>query len=405
MQAARPAGFFGATAALGIVRVLAMGISLIAVTLSYYVLSAADFGLFNLVAFFLALGTAFASPLNRAFWAADSAENFAPATISSVAIIALILALGLLVTAPAGVAYPAVAAAGVLYSVAKVVERYSYGRLLVTHDTSRALLPTVLFAACDAGVVATMWLVSSQSLVVRLALPAVVFLLLLSLTGLRAQLAEILRSLRNVGKHVAFVRRHLGSPMGLRVLALGGLATVAGMSDRLLVVYLPLPSREIEAAYLLALSYAIAFQTLMSFLFDLSRTRVYRDGKWQPEARHFTAFTAVLLIGLAGAAVVAYPLLTWSHLLPPAIGTLLWAGLLVRSAALMLVYAFNVDHFQNGDVAPLALPNLVILGGGVAALALLHAGYAQETAALILIGTGVFTSAVLALLFFRRVPA
>lgn len=405
MQETKPAGFLGPAAVLGTVRVLAMGASLAAVTLSYYLLSAADFGLFNLVSFFFALGSAIAAPLNRAFWAEDSGENFAPGSISTAVLVTITLAVGLLVTAPPGIAYAAVAGAGILYGVAKVIERYSYGRLLVAHQTNRALLPTLLFAVSDAGVVAAMWLASSHSLVVRLALPAVVFLLLLSLTGLRGMLTEIVRSLGNIGAHVAFVRRHLGSPTGLRVLALGGLATLAGMSDRLLVVYWPLPTRGFEAAYLLALSYAIAFQTLMSFLFDLSRTRVFRDGAWQPEARRFTRHTAALLVGLVVLGTIAYPLLTWSHLLPAMVGLPLWAGLLVRSAALMLVNMFNVDHFQRGDVLPLALPNLAILAGGAAALWLLHAGFGQTSAALLLAGIGIVTTMVLAGLFFRRVPA
>ncbi|WP_310467834.1 hypothetical protein [Sphingomonas sp.] len=398
-------GFLGPAVALGSVRVLAMGIALIAVTLSYYVLSPADFGLFNLVAFFLALGSAIVAPLNRAFWAADSIENYGPAAISSAAVTAIVIALGLLFTGTNGVAYPALAGAGILYGVTKVVERYGYGRLLVAHHTKLAILPALLFAAADAGVVAAMWMASLDSLIVRLALPAVVFLLVLSLSGLRGLLAEMLRSLGKVGTHVSFVRRHLGSRMGLRVLALGGIAIFAGMGDRLLVVYFPLPTREVEAAYLLALSYAIAFQTLMSFLFDLSRTRVFRDGAWQPEARHFTLCTAALLAGLVAAGSAAYPLLTWSHVLPPVIGWPLWAGLLIRSAALMLVYMLNVDHFQRGDVLPLALPNLVVLAGGVASLALLHAGYPQLWPAIILAGTSTLVTIVLSHSFLRRVPA
>ena len=391
------------TATLGTLRALTMAIAFGVVSLSYYVLSATDFALFNLLAFFLALGSSVSGPLNRAFWARDSLQNFGPASVSAAGITGLVVIVGLLLTGGAGPFRVVLAVAGGAYAIAKILERYGYGRLLVAQQSARAILPSIVFAGSEAAVVAGMWVASSRSLLLRVVLPTLLFFVTLALTSLRTILVQFWRAAKAPGASIAFAREHLISRMGARVLALGALATLAGMGERLLIRYMPLGNAKFSAAYLLVLSYSVAFQTLMSFLFDLARTNVFRDRSWQPQARRFTVLSVAVLAGIIGAAILAYPILTRLKLIPTEISQLLWAGLLMRSTALMLVLSFNVDRFQEGDLRHLALPNAIILAAAAASFYLLHHGSPQRASALILIIVCVGTTAFMGLGFFRRV--
>ncbi|MBA3668738.1 MAG: hypothetical protein H0W71_01520 [Sphingomonas sp.] len=380
-----------------------MTVTFAVLTLSYYVLTADDFALFNLLVFFFALGSALAAPLNRAFWAANSPENFGPASGATGAIVCVVVVGGLIFTGPSSSIRLVLAAAGAIYGVAKVLERYAYGRMLVAGESAWAVLPAIIFVSVEAGVVAAMWIFKSKSLLLRIIVPALLFLTVAALTRLKPLLQDFWRALRDPRASLEFARSHLISHLGAQVIAIGGLATIAGMGERLLIKYLPLATPEASAAYLLVLSYAVAFQTLSSFLFDLSRARVFRDGSWQPQARRFSLISAGLLVAVIGAAGFAYPLLRFLHVIPDGITQLLWVALLMRSSCLTLILTLNVDKFQQGTLLSLAVSNVIVLVGAVVSFGLLHEGFSQLFASLTLIGACCITTAVNGVRFFQRI--
>lgn len=393
-------------AAVGFGRGAAMALSLAALLLTFRVLSPADFALFNLVMFLLAVGSAVAAPVNREFWAGDTINRFGAATLATAAVTASILSIGLAASAVAGSVAPTIpliaAAAG--YAIARTIERFGYGRLLADGRSGGAVAPILYFAICDLLVALGMWLATFESLLARIVLPPVLFLLLLTWSGYRFLLSEILPTAERIRRSAAFTRTHLTSPTGVKVIGLGIVATSAAAGDRLLVAYFPLRPEAFGAAYLLAVSYAIALQTLTAFLFDMARVRVFQDGAWKPGARSFISLCVAALVCLNLIAVVAHPLLVRLYLLPPEIGIVLWAGLLARSVAASLSYLLNVDQFQQGRLAPIAAANIAILGGGTTAFLLLQGGASQQIVGSVLIVTCLGTTAVLSWRFSRRIP-
>ncbi len=405
MVLARAARLAAPAAAVGIARAAAMGLSLGAVTLTFYTLGPAAFTLFNLVMFYVALGGAVAAPLNRAFWAGNSAERYGPAWLSSAGVAVVIIGAGLALSPPAGspVERAALVIAGIAYAAARGVERYGYGRLLTMGEGSRSATPIILFALSDAAVAAIMLLTANQSLFLRLIAPAIVFLLVLALTRRRSLLAELRPNTALLSKTSVFVREQLASPTGLKVIVFGTVVTLASASDRLLAAHLPIHPPAFGAAYLLAVSYGIALQTLSGFLFDLARIHVFHEGAWKPEARHYSLMCAGAVIGLNVLVLASYPLLLVLRLLPESVSFVLWAGILVRSASLSLVFILNVDHYQKGRFAPSIRANLLILLGGAAAFMLLNRGYTQIIAGAAMALSGGLVSVVLAWRLSRRI--
>lgn len=404
MAFGRAARLAAPAAAVGFSRVAAMALTLGAVTLTFYTLSAADFTLFNLVMFFVALGSAVAAPLNRAFWAANSAERYAPALLSSAGVVVVVMGLGLAVSIPdaSPVVRLAIVVAGIIYAVTRLVERYGYGRLLTLGEGGRSIAPIIFFAAADLTVAAVMWLAAYQSLLVRLVSPAALFLLVLSLSSYRSLLSKLRPSRAQLRESMRFLHVQFASTSGLKVIVFGVAATAAAAVDRFLAVHFPLPAASFAAAYLLAVSYAIALQTLMGFLFDLARIHVFHDGEWKPEARQYSLLCVGTVLGVAFLAAAAYPLLVALQLLPEAVGIVLWLGVLARSAALSLVYILNVDHFQNGRFVPMIMTKVVVLLGGITAFFLLRTGHPQWIAGTMLALTGCLVTAALAFRFSRR---
>lgn len=400
---ARAVQLAGPAAAIGLSRAAAMALSLGAVTLTYYTLSPLHFTFFNLVMFFVAISSAVAAPLNRAFWSGDSAARYAPASLSSAAVSALVVGAGILLASTAGVAVRLfVAAAAILYAVARIVERYGYGKLLTAGSGSRSIRPILYFAIADLAVAAALWIAAYDSLPARIAIPPLAFLILVAGSGCRSLLSELMPTRERTREAFRFARHQLASSTGLKVIALGAIATAAGAGDRLLAAHLHLESAQFAAAFLLAVSYGIALQTLTAFVFDISRMHVFHNGTWQPQARQFSLLCTGIVLGISVAALAAYPLLVAVRLLPDLVGPVLWAAILVRSASVTLVYILNVDHFQMGEFRPLLAADLLILIGGTCTFVLLHLGYSQPVAASVMIATGCLTSVLLGWLHYRR---
>lgn len=393
-------------AAVGFWRAVAMALSLAALLLTFHVLSFADFAAFNLIIFMVALGSAVAAPLNRAFWADDTVKSFNVAVLATAAVGTTVLWLGLTVSALAGsvvLTIPVIAAAGG-YGITRTIERFGYGRLLADGQSSGAVVPIVIFAVADLLVALGMWFAEYENLLARMVLPPVVFLLLLGWSSYRFLLSELAPTAEQIRRSTAFARTHLASPTGVKVIGLGILATSAAAGDRFLAAYFPLDSERFDAAYLLTVSYAIALQTLTAFLFDMARVRVFQDGAWKRGAGPFISLCVTALTCLALLVIAVHPLLIRLNLLPSEITIVLWAGLLARSEAVSLSYLLNVDRFQEGRLGPIAAANIAICVGGTSAFLLLGGGASQQLVGTILIATSLGTTAVLAWRFARRIP-
>lgn len=395
--AARPS-FAGPAIALGFWRSSAMALSLGAVILTHRALTADAFALFNLLLFAIAAGSAAAAPINRAFWAADTKARFASATLGTAGIVAVAAMIGL---APFGLA---AAVAGTAYAAARTIEKFGYGRLLAVGESSKAMMPVLLFAAVDLAVAAAMVALDGSSLAIRVAAPALAYTLILAVLA-RPLISELVPTRERLVAATRFARREMASSLGFRVIGLGLLATAASSGDRLLANLVAPGDAGFTADYLLALSYAIALQTLTAFLFDLVRVRVFSDGAWKASPRRTMALLVSGLCGLALLAVASRPLLVALGLFPSVVGLALWAGLVARSVAASLTFSLNVDHYQQGRMAPLAIANLVLVAGGTLAFLLLREGSGQHLSAIILLAVSATLIAVQGWLFGQRARA
>src|SRR5690606_22676527 len=99
MARVAPTSFGSTTISLSVARLAAMGLSLIAVSATYRVLSARDFSLFNLAIFFIAISSALCQPINRVFWAGRSDENYPFSSIGSLFVTVAIVSVGVVVGA------------------------------------------------------------------------------------------------------------------------------------------------------------------------------------------------------------------------------------------------------------------------------------------------------------------
>src|SRR5690606_32422338 len=136
--------------------------------------------------------------------------------------------------------------------------------------------------------------------------------------------------------------------------------------ERVIFYLLPPTSEEFAAAYLLALAYALGLQTFLSLLFDLARVRIYRDGSWQPNSRRHSLNIVISAVTVIACAAVSYPVLVLTGLLSPQLHWSLWLAMLVRGLALALSTILNVDHFQEGRMAPIICAASVVLAGTLA---------------------------------------
>lgn len=398
----------GPAIGLGFFRLAAMTMTLGAVTLTYHVLSPANFALFNLATFLIAVGSALASPVNRAFWADQASANFAPATAATAAISVAAIVAGVATSiaigrAPLAFFMPFVCAASV-YAVGKILTGYGYGQFLIERRAALANLPIVVFALgelCAAGLI---WALGADSVSLRLIFPGLLLLAVLLVSPLRPFLFQFLGAALRPRATLVFARKHIASLLGLRVAGYSILITASGMLERLLVTLFGLSEDRIAVAYLLALSYSVAFQTLAALIFDLARTHVFHDDSWQPEARKFSKSAALALGASTIAAIAVFPLLTWIGILPGLIEFTLWAGLLVRALAILMVNQFNVDHFQRGRLGPLYLPHGLILTGVLVAFWLFRLDYPQALSGLVLVSVGMLTIGAMGLAYFRRMP-
>lgn len=398
----------GPAIGLGFFRLIAMTTTLGAVTLTYHVLSPANFAWFNLATFLIAIGSALASPINRSFWADQASANFGPATAATAAISVAAIVAGVATSiaigrVPLALFGPFVCAASV-YAVGKILERYGYGQFLIERRAALANLPIVVFALSELCAAGFIWALGADSVSLRLIFPGLLLLAVLLVSPLRPLLFQFLGAALRPRETLVFARKHIVSLLGLRVAGYSVLLTASGMLERLLVTLFGLSEDRIAVAYLLALSYAIAFQTLAALLFDLARTHVFHDNSWQPEARKFSK-SAVLALGVSTVAAIAvYPLLIWTGILPGLIEFTLWVGLLVRALAIVMVNQFNVDHFQRGRLSPLYLAHTLILTGVLVAFWLFRLDYTQALSGLVLVSVGMLTIGSMGFAYFRRVP-
>lgn len=386
-----------------------MVISLLAVTLTYHVLSAHDFALFNMAVFLMAIGSALSQPLNRIFWAGNSEavlplSSGASALLTTCVVIAGMVAASMVRGYPTAVLLLGAFSAG-LYGLARVLERYAYGRLLVAGFASVSVLPILSFAMVDLAAVGGMWAWGSDNVVLRMLLPSIGFLALAMVVSRFSNLPAWITRVPRVSEQVSFIRENLFSVTGGRIIISGIVMAAAAMIDRAILYIFPLDSENFAAAYLLALAYTVAFQTFLYLLFDLARTHIYRDGNWQPGALHFGQIIVAVAVLATAIAAVAYPVVVALELLPSEVSWLLWTALLARSLALAVTMVLNVDHFQEGRVRNIVVAAGIVAVGAVTGLGTLYAGKSLVEAATLMLVFSVGVIIVVAAMFLKRVPA
>ena len=348
-----------------IVRLFSAAMSLIALKLTYNVLDSADFGFFNFILFVLAISTAVASPINRLFWAENSEESFVGAVVFTTAIAFLAFFVIFFYTfinnnSIYGSIYmlPAIFA----YIFCKISERYIYGQVIFDQNILKAIPITIIMVCCEVLVTYFQYYFDSSSMYIRILLPSLLsMIVLLSISVYRNYLLTIFKGLFSTYAIFLYSKNAIICSVGIKIILLTVLSTFAVMLDRLILVMSPSTQQSNAADYLLALSYAIAIQSLFNVILDVGRKKVFQKMNWVPGARKFVCNgLSVIVISTAGL-IILYPLLGYISVLPGSISLLVWITLLVRGSINSIINLSYLDSVQKGKIIDVILPTFLMI--------------------------------------------
>ncbi|MGV3485677.1 MAG: hypothetical protein ACO1RT_14770 [Planctomycetaceae bacterium] len=393
-----------------VIRIATAAMGLLALKLTHAMLMPSDFATFSLVLFSVAVGSSVASPINRHFWAHNSREMYVDAIFWTTVILSVVIALfsaAYWIYCPVTLmSLVGLVFAGVCYAFSKVIDRFTYGQVLLEGNISQALSVSLLTVGAELAAVSVMFRAGTESLILRLLCPVVLQLLLMALLpSNRALLRELTLGAKNAMTKYSIVGHRLAARQGLNTIALTVAITFAVMIDRLVIPYFPIGSRVESADYLLVLSYTIALQSLMNASIDLARKHVFRDQAWVIGAKGFAKKSILSLMGIGLVAIVVFPLLQFYGVIPETIECWLWAALIVRAVALLIVSYTCVDFVQIGQVERAFPPLLAMLAIIVVFLFLLGIGLKAVVAALWLILPTLLLCGRLCQRFFHRIPS
>ncbi|MFD2427474.1 hypothetical protein ACFSUK_03260 [Sphingobium scionense] len=329
--------------------------SLGAVLLSYHVLPATEFTELNLILFCVAAGSSLAAPINRNFWLEDPERAFAPASASSMVLTWGAVLIGYAVPHILGyrdIGSITASFAAILYVFSKSSERFLYSLTLSRSNINQALFIMLVFSFSEILSLAFMYVMTLESVGYRLALPALIFICFIGFTRFRTSIRQTLITLRTPRNVLADIYTLTVRAPGPSVLLLTAAMTAAGMIDRLFVAYGNIFDARLGADYLLALSYAIALQTVLNILFDIARRHIFFQDQWQPRAKAYSTAILGMLLGTCLVAIAFYPLFTAFKIIPSTIAWITWAAMALRSTALLAGYICFVDMFQKGNTMP-----------------------------------------------------
>lgn len=337
-------------------------IGVIAMRLSFSVLSDEGFYLFSLGLFHVALAIAFCSPINRRFWAYFEPDSTWNAVIGG-AVISVLVIMSAFVTAALSGFVAELWSAIILgisfsiYAASRLLERYSYGTFVISGRMAMGLMVSVAYGVMEAATLLAMLAVHSDSLLTRILAPSFAFV-----TGV-ACLGAVLRGYRRpdlpgVCKRIARAlkasRQTMVSSTALWVLFINVAMTFTSMGDRLLVGYQCSLSADVACpstnSFLLLLAYAVALQSLLNVVVDWARPRIYYNDEAPPGGAQAAIGAIAAMIACGGGAIVASPLLEFIQILPPGFDPFLWTSLVIRSICISIVAVTQVDLVNRGHL-------------------------------------------------------
>lgn len=325
--------------------------------LTYFALSAADFVLFNTALFALGLASAGYAPSLRALWRRGDAATAQTSAIVNVGLSALV---ALIVMLPAvarlrGMGFaslcPAVFGA-MLYCGTRAVERTLYAYGFTRRNYRVAFVAPGLFLLAELAV-----LMGTRSLALgsRLMVPSLLFAIML---------LAIYRHQRPgpLGRVGHFFAGEYLNGTGLKTIGYTALFTICGIAER---AYPLLRGQAIVStpdfkAYLLLLSYGVAFQSLLSISVDWARPRLTL-AQDNPSAV-LVAALSMMVASFGFAACVGYPLFVATGLLPEWIRWPLWSLVLLRFTAQTALFCCQVDLVLSGRLVRAMVPWALLLG-------------------------------------------
>lgn len=391
-------------------RLLTASFALISLKLTYEVLSPEDFSLLNYLLFIIAVSIALSSPINRIFWAENSYDKFIDSIYCVSAITVIVSAILIIIYGMINdTHWHAIASIwflSCLYSVYKIVERYIYGQTFFDRSLTQALMIPAFFAFTELAFVTYQYLSEWSSLHARLSGPVALagFILIFSST-LRKHLTSLMVNLRYFGKSMSLITTHVFSSSGGKMLIFSVATTAAVMIDRLIIGYLPVKDASRSADYLLALSYAIAIQTLLNLIVDLSRKHMYQNKAWMPGAKRFadTVFKALLPAILA--LILVFPVLQYIKIIPPSVTIYVWSVLILRTIGNFVITFCYTDSIQSGRISDSFLPVFMMIIIGIIFICSILMGLNEIVSAAICGALILLLSLIVTVKFYRRVPA
>jgi hypothetical protein len=359
----------GALPVVFVFRAAQMLLMLAVLKLTHRTLGASDFIVFNAVLFGIGLASACFSPSLRVLWRTGDPNvalqgGAANILISAVIVGGMFLLNRVLFSEHSLSGALLVTAAAVIYAGCKAVERMIYAYGFTHRRYGAAFSAAYLFVVAE--LVVSALASTPASLATRLLVPALLFLAVVE-----ARTALFRTVTRNGAQAVIsgaarLLRTEYLSRTGILTIGYTVIFTVAGMIERVYPSLLP-PGRLAGEAgvikdYLLVLAYGVAFQSLLSIAVDWARPRIMFEDRVQPRALRTTALTiGLILAACVAGCVIGYPVFRTLGMVPRWFGPALWALILVRFTAQVILFLCQVDLVLTGRLGRASIPWVVVI--------------------------------------------
>ena len=340
-------------------RLLLAILGLLVVKLSFEYLDEENFIRYGYALLSIAISSSLLYPINRRFWADYSPVIFNKAIYSCGIILFLFLPpvfIGLTIFLEGEITLEIIpiVIVTVIFSFAQSLGRYLYGSMVMEQKMLYGLTYTFIFILIELMTLLLMAFLGNESLLIRLGIPAICFLILLSLNYWIKEQKHLLRTLKNISYvPIIDIFNEIFCSKGRLTIVASVLITLSSMIDRIAFPEFcsNISNMCTNAADLVLISmYCSAFLSILTIIIDWLRPRIFFNGQWQINSKH----CLILALSLLTLAVMIAISLGWvigrrGKLIPESISWLIWAMMVIRFGLLACINVFQIDLWMSNQ--------------------------------------------------------
>jgi len=326
--------------------------SIVALKLTYNVLSADQFVDFNFLLLCFSLSAVVTVPFSRKIWIENSNASAVSALLPGTLLVVLVYAAALsLVAATMGRGYIGgqwIFFLTLPYVIAKNIERSFYNIYVTRRSYYLGMTFSIFFLLLEIAAAVIGGAFPGNELAMRILLPSLFF----------PVFAYVISDIRfaefHPNKILSSIWEEVFSNGSYRVVFLYLLMVAVVMVDRYgLITFAnrPLVASSVSTKdALLVVAYGISFSTFLQVLLDWYRSAAFLEGEPTQDAWREALKTCVIYLSLGSAAVISFPVLKMVGILPPQVGLFLWSMIILRFAVIGCIMIFTADLTLAGTV-------------------------------------------------------